>query len=122
MSGKATFTVIGLVGKVVEFDKSTKVSIASSYPTKEKDEAGKTVYNTDWNSVTVFDDKTREWMSNHVTAGDLVNVDGRMRDSSYQKGNHTIYTTERIVVRFDRLATKEQLDSTRDESGHDQAA
>jgi single-stranded DNA-binding protein len=122
MRGKAKFMITGLVGKVVEFDNATKVSIANSYPTKEKDDKGRPIYNSDWNTVTVFEKTTRAWISDNLAPGDLVDVEGRLRDSSYQKGADTVYTTDRIVDRLDLLVSTDQLGSKNNEDKQDEAA
>lgn len=41
--------------------------------------------------------------------GDLVRVEGRMRDRSYEKGGETIYIVDRIVEVFGILAYRTEV-------------
>ena len=51
MQNIAEFRIIGRVGKIIEHDKVTKVSVAANY---NRQENGEWVTDTHWNEVTVF--------------------------------------------------------------------
>ncbi len=121
MQGTAEFTITGLVGRISEFDNVTKVSIASDYPSK--DEEGAWHDHTHWNTVTVFSEGSIRWIKDHLNAGDLVAAKGRLRETSYEKNGAKVYSVDLNAQRLDRLATKEQLASTRGTADEiDQAA
>ena len=54
----------------------------------------------------MFGERTRKYIADKAQVGDLIRVEGRMRDSSYEKGGETIYTVDRIVDQFGILASK----------------
>ncbi len=58
------------------------------------------------NRVTIFSDGIRTYIDRNASIGDLVRVEGRMRDSSYEKDGETIYTVDRIANEFGILASK----------------
>ncbi len=60
--------------------------------------------NTHWNTVTVFNERTIEWIKANTKPGDLVHVRGRIRNGSYEKDGDTVYTTDLITTEFLLLA------------------
>ena len=122
MRGKAAFSIEGLVGSVKTVGKTRKISIAvdASY----KNDAGEWQKRTIWNTVTVFEDRMVEWIDSDLTKGDMVSVDGHMGENNYKNAKGDIvYTVDLTARRFERLATKAQLDSTRNQNDdEDQAA
>lgn len=106
MRNLAKFEIIGRIGKIDAHGNVTHLKIAANYP--RKDEAtGEWSDDTYWNRVTVFGERTRKYIADKANVGDLIRVEGRMRDSSYEKGGETIYTVDRIVDQFGILAHKD---------------
>lgn len=105
MRNLAKFEIIGRIGKINPNGNVTHLTIAANYPRKD-DATGEWSDETYWNRVTVFGERTRNYISEKAKVGDLVRVEGRMRDSSYTKGGETIYTVDRIVDHFGILASK----------------
>ena len=122
MRGKAEFGIIGLVGGVKTVGTTRKISVASSFPYRDDD--GEWHDHTEWNTVTVFEDRVITWIDENLTKGDLVSVDGQMGENQYENANgDTVYSVEFKARQVNRLATKAQLDSTRTkEEGRNQAA
>jgi len=114
MLGRSDFRIVGLVGKVVDFDKVVKVRIASQYLGRgEVDENGKaeTTYKTRWNTVTILNPGTVDWAKNNLVNGDLVDVTGSIGESSYGEGEDKTFTVDAVANEFTRLARKDQLAS-----------
>lgn len=105
MRNLAKFEIIGRIGKINSHGTVTHLTIAANYPRKD-DATGEWSEDTYWNRVSVFGERTRNYISEKAKVGDLVRVEGRMRDSSYEKGGETIYTVDRIVDHFGILASK----------------
>lgn len=104
MRNLAKFEIIGRIGKIEPHGKVTHLTLAANYPRKnDKDEW---VDDTHWNRVTIFGERTRKQIADQAHVGDLVRVEGRMKDSSYEKDGDTIYTVDRIVEQFGILAKK----------------
>ncbi len=103
----ARFQIIGRVGKVKTFDKVVRVSIATNASYKE---SGEWVDRTHWNEVAIFDRGTRGWVSEKVQPGDVVRVEGTLRQSSYERDGETVYTTDLVVEDFNRQPKKNPAD------------
>lgn len=112
MHGRNEFRILGRVGKIHNFEKVIKVSIASDSP--RRDDRGDWQSNTAWNTVTVFGEQTITWIKNHLMPGDLVDTTGSIGQSSYGEGEEKTYTTDLVVRDFHRLAKRDQLSSTGD--------
>ena len=122
MRGKAAFSIEGLVGKIKTVGTTRKIRIVvdASY----KNDADEWEERPIWNTVTVFEDRKIEWIDKNLTKGDMVSVDGHMGENNYKntKGE-MVYTVDLTARRFERLATKAQLDRTRKQNDdEDQAA
>lgn len=115
MRGTAEFQIIGRVGKVTEVGAALKVSIAADYPKRQDD--GGWDSNTHWNTVTVFNEPIANWITGNVTPGDLVQVQGRLRENAYEKGGRMVYTVDLVALDFNRLAARQHRE-TNDED-HD---
>ncbi len=76
-----------------------------NYPYRN-DKTGEWTDEPYWNRVTIFSDGIRTYIDRNASIGDLVRVEGRMRDSSYEKDGETIYTVDRIANEFGILASK----------------
>ena len=104
----AKFEIIGRVGGVDIKDNVTHVSVAANY--RRKNDRDDWVDEAWWNRVTVFGESTRRYIAEHVGKGDLVRVVGRLRDNEYERDGERVYTVDRIVDDFDRLAGKPESD------------
>lgn len=113
MRGKAEFSLLGRVGKITVFKGVTKVSIASDY--SSKDERGEWKENTYWNTVSVFSGKTIEWIDKGLNPGDLVSIDGRLRESTYQREGQDVHTVDLVAQRIILCASKRQHESVEDQ-------
>ncbi len=105
MRNLAKFEIIGRIGKIDAQAKVTHLTIAANYPYRN-DKTGEWTDDPHWNRVTIFSDGIRTYIERNAVIGDLVRVEGRMRDSSYEKNRETIYTVDRIVNEFGILASK----------------
>lgn len=106
MRNLAKFEIIGRIGKIDTHGNVTHLKVAANYPRKDET-TGEWSDETYWNRVTVFGERTRKYIADKAQVGDLIRVEGRMRDSSYEKGGETIYTVDRIVDQFGILASKD---------------
>ncbi|WP_104825519.1 single-stranded DNA-binding protein [Rhizobium sp. NXC24] len=103
MFDKASFEIIGRVGKIKIFDKVVRVSIASNASYKEN---GEWVDRTNWNEVAIFDGSTRTFVEKNVTAGDYVRIVGTLRQNSFERNGETVYTVELAAESFSRQPKK----------------
>ena len=103
----AEFIIIGRVGKITDLGKAIKVSIASSYP--YKDDHGSWQDRTHWNTITIFNESTRKWVTNNLETGDVLHTTGRMGDDSYVKNGETVYTTSLVATQVNRIVAKADL-------------
>ncbi|MEI9425377.1 single-stranded DNA-binding protein [Mesorhizobium sp. Cs1299R1N1] len=92
------FTIHGNVGSVAGFDKSTRVNIATNR--NWRDEQGLPKEATDWVQVTVLEEKQATWVAENAKAGDVVFVEGRISNNSFQRNGETVYTTDLIASTF----------------------
>lgn len=83
------------------FGKTCKVDIATNRVWKDKQ--GEIQKATDWNTVTILDERTASWVAENVQKGDPVYVEARVSQGSYKKGDETIYTVDIIAELFDSL-------------------
>lgn len=112
MLGRSDFRIVGLVGKVLDFDNVVKVRIASQYRGKgDTDENGRSAptYKTRWNTITILNTGTVGWAKSNLGKGDLVDVTGSISESSYGEAKDKSFTVDMVANDFTRLATKEQL-------------
>ena len=118
MRGTAEFQIIGRIGRIATVGSTLKINIASDYPRKKDD--GSWDDNTHWNTVTVFAERTIEWIKANTKPGDLVHARGRIRNGSYEKDGDTVYTTDLVTTEFLLLAKHQQKNA--DESLIDKEA
>ena len=113
MRGTAEFRTIGRIGRIASVGITLKIDIAADYPRKRED--GTWEDNTHWNTITVFNDRTIEWIKNNTKPGDLVHAKGRIRNGSYEKDGERVYTVDLITEEFHLLAKHQQKgDADRD--------
>jgi single-strand DNA-binding protein len=85
------------LGNVTSFEKAVKVSIATDRIWTN--DAGTKETRTDWITVTVFDDQAA-WIKDNVSKGQPVIAEGRINNSSYEKDEQTVYTTDLVATTF----------------------
>jgi len=110
MRGTAEFQIIGRIGRIATVGTTLKINIASDYPRKQDD--GSWDDNTHWNTVTVFNDRTIEWIKTNTKPGDLVHARGRLRNGSYEKDGEKVYTVDLITTEFLLLAKHQPADKS----------
>lgn len=114
MRGTAEFQVIGRIGRVAEVGSTLKINIASDYPRRNED--GGWDANTHWNTVTIFNERTIDWINGNCQPGDLVHARGRLRNGSYEKDGQTIYTVDLVTTEFLLLAKHQPKDLVEDDA------
>lgn len=95
-------TILGYVGNLVELKNVLKVNIAAN---REWQADGEKKTATDWVQVTILDKKQVEWITQNVVSGDLVYVESRISNSSYERDGEQVYTTD-IIAQLFNLVTK----------------
>lgn len=96
-------TILGHVGNLVGLKNVLKVNIAAN---REWQADGEKKTATDWVQVTVLDKKQVEWITQNVGSGDLVYVESRISNSSYERDGEQVYTTDVIAQLFNLVAKK----------------
>lgn len=96
-------TLLGHVGNLVELKNVLKVNIAAN---REWQAEGDKKNATDWVQVTILDKKQAEWIGENVGPGDLVYVESRISNSSFERDGEQVYTTDVIAQLFNLVAKK----------------
>ena len=96
-------TVLGHVGNIIPLKGVLKVNVATN---REWQLDGERKSATDWVQVTVLDKKQAEWIEEHVGEGDLVYVESRVSNSSYDRAGEKVYATDVIAQLFNLLSKK----------------
>jgi len=96
-------TLLGHVGNIVQLKNVLKVNVATN---REWQADGVRKAATDWVQVTVLDKKQAEWIEEHVRQGDLVYVESRISNSSYERDGEQVYSTEIIAQLFNLVSEK----------------
>ena len=96
-------TLLGHVGNVVQLKNVLKVNIATD---REWVADGERKSAPEWVQVTILDKKQAEWIEGNVGQGDLVYVESRISNSSYERDGEQVYTTDVIVQLFNFLSKK----------------
>lgn len=96
-------TLLGHVGNVIPLKGVLKVNIATN---REWHSDGERKSATDWVQVTVLDKKQAEWIEEHVGEGDLVYVESRVSNSSYDRGGEKVYASDVIAQLFNLVSKK----------------
>ncbi|MEM7242324.1 MAG: single-stranded DNA-binding protein [Pseudomonadota bacterium] len=108
---KAEFNITGRIGKITPAGNTLKVSIASEYGKKDKN--GEFQSNPFWNTVTIFSERRIDWINKNCEPGDIVETDGTIRDTSYEKNGETVYTVTLAADRFDNHSYAERMRAER---------
>ena len=96
-------TILGHVGNLVELKNVLKVNIAAN---REWQADGEKKTAADWVQVTILDKKQAEWITHNVGSGDLVYVESRISNSSYERDGEQVYTTDVVAQLFNLVAKK----------------
>ena len=107
MKNFATFTILGRIARITALNNVTKVTIASNYRRKNKDGAWED--DPHFNEVTIFDANTRRYIDDHCGKGDLVQVEGRLRQNKFERDGQAVYTVDLVCQDFGKLASKAEV-------------
>ena len=61
---------------------------------------------TDWVTVTFFEGRTAEFVRDQVHKGDVVSIQGRIAESSYERDGRTHYGMDVIANQIDLIASR----------------
>lgn len=100
-------TLLGHVGNVIPLKNALKVNVATN---REWQADGERKSATDWVQVTVLDKKQAEWIEENVGQGDLVYVEARISNSSYEKDSEQVYATD-VIAQLFNLVSKSRAHS-----------
>lgn len=96
-------TLLGHVGNIIALKNVLKVNIATD---REWVADGERKSAPDWVQVTILDKKQAEWIEKNVARGDLVYVESRISNSSYERDGEQVYTTDVIAQLFNLVSKK----------------
>nr|WP_314093530.1 single-stranded DNA-binding protein [uncultured Shinella sp.] len=102
-------TILGYVGNVITLNGVLKVNVASN---REWQSDGERKSATDWVQVTVLDKKQAEWIEENVGQGDLVYIESRSSNSSYQREGEQVYVTDVIAQLFNLVSKSREHGQT----------
>jgi single stranded DNA-binding protein len=98
-------TLLGHVGNVVQLKNVVKVNVASS---RDWTTDGEKQSTTDWVQITILDRKQADWIAANVTKGDLVYVESRISNSSYERDGSKVYSTDVIAQIFNVVGRRSE--------------
>lgn len=98
-------TLLGHVGNVVQLKNVLKVSIGTN---RDWTADGECQTATDWVQITVLDRKRADWISANVAQGDLVYVESRISNSSYERNGEQVYSTDVIAQVFNLVGRRSE--------------
>jgi len=98
-------TLLGHVGNVVQLKNVLKVNVASSRDWAADDEKQSSA---DWVQITILDPKQADWIAANVAQGDLVYVESRSSNSSYERNGKQVYSTDVIAQLFNVVGRRSQ--------------
>lgn len=96
-------TLLGHVGNLVRLKNVLKVNIATN---RDWLADGERKTATDWVQITVLDEKQAEWIETNVGQGDLVYVESRISNSSFERDGELIYNTDVIAQLFNLVSKR----------------
>lgn len=100
-------TLLGHVGNIIPLKSVLKVNVATN---REWQADGEKKSATDWVQVTILDEDQAAWIEANVGQGDLVYVEARISNSSYQRGSEQVYTTD-VIAQIFSLVSKSRAHS-----------
>jgi single-strand DNA-binding protein len=92
------FTIVGNIGSVTPFERSTKINIATNR--HWTDDKGVKKEATDWVQITILDEKQAAWAAENAKPGDAVHAEGRISNNSYERDGAKVYATDLIAQVF----------------------
>ncbi|MDQ0562379.1 single-stranded DNA-binding protein [Rhizobium mesoamericanum] len=90
-------------GVVAQLKNVLKVSVTAN---REWQADGEKKTATDWVQGTVLDKKQAEWIQENVRPGDLVYIESRIANSSFERDGEQVYATDIIAQLFNLVAKK----------------
>lgn len=97
--------LIGNVGQEPrQVGRTVKLSVATDR--SWTDGAGERKNVTDWVTVTFFDGKTAAFVRDQVHKGDVVSIQGRIAESSYERDGRSHYGMDVIANQIDLVASR----------------
>ena len=102
----AKFDILGHIGKdPVVTGAVLRLNIARNISWKDK-ESGERQERTEWNTVTVFDrHPSFKWILETLKSGDLVHVQGSIKNTEYEKDGEKEYGVSLIADTIDLIPT-----------------
>lgn len=91
MKNCAKFQIVGRISRIDTYEKVTKITVASNYP--YKDTNGEWREDTHWNQVVAFTENTRR-VAATLAKGDLAEIEGRVRQTSFDKNGQRVYSVD----------------------------
>ncbi|WP_159952623.1 MULTISPECIES: single-stranded DNA-binding protein [unclassified Rhizobium] len=96
-------TILGHVGQIIPLKNVLKVNVAAN---RDWLSDGERKTATDWVQITVLDKAQADWISNNVVAGDVVYVESRVANTSYERDGEQVYSTDVIALLFNLVSKK----------------
>ncbi len=104
MAGISEFAFVGHIARITPLDRVSKVRAIANYARKTADGT----WEDDPHAVplTVFGNRRRAYVDEHLNVGDLIMAQGRMKEDRYEKDGQTRYEMSLVVSRIDRLPAR----------------
>lgn len=99
-----SFSQVGRVARINHFDAATKVVIATDR--RAPDSNGNFQTRSTFNTVTIFNEKTRQYIREHVGTGDAVGCQGFIGSGNYDKDGTPVYTVDLVATQLGVVAKK----------------
>lgn len=93
--------LLGYVGNIIPLKSVLKVNVATN---REWQADGEKKSATDWVQITILDKKQAQWIEENVGQGDLVYIESRISNSSYEREGEQVYTTDVIALLFNLIS------------------
>lgn len=114
MKNVSTFKIIGrVVSDVTIAERYTRLTTCANYNYKDA-QTGEWKQDPHFNQVTAFAERVREAASK-LQKGDLVEITGRMKQSSYMKNGQRVFTTDFIAWDVQFIAKPNGTSAKREE-------
>jgi single-stranded DNA-binding protein len=108
----AQFEIIGRIGRVKQVGPTLRVSLAAEYG--RKDDRGEFQSRPFWNEVTIFNETSAKWITEHVQVGDVVRAFGTVRQTQWEdEEGRTIYGVTLAAEEFDDFSHDERRRQSR---------
>ncbi|MGF7007962.1 single-stranded DNA-binding protein [Shinella sumterensis] len=100
-------TLLGHVGNIIPLKSVLKVNVATN---REWQADGERKSATDWVQITILDKKQAQWIEENVGQGDLVYIESRVSNSSYERDGEQVYATD-VIAQIFNLVSKSKAHS-----------